>query len=520
MATWYTASTYCPLQHLKTATCFTVLFVFFFPLFLSSQHIFLEEDFDNLNNWDDLSLAVTWGGHSSPTSAFQMTGGEGGGDSAVLPTEEAKSYSGYGSSDDLKTFICLDYQFPYTINHSTYGVTIDFRARWIGGSSSNEGSRFVVFLTHDYPPNGLDLDLDDKYNDFDDEWWARPAYNIRIRGANTSALMMYGGGTDEQGEFEIYGGQWWLPGFSSAPGGGSPGTPSAKGWVESSRSLYSTTWRDYRYVLTPSKQELWWDKDNNGNLVKAVEQDITSDPNNSNYFYFFEHIDGVRLFWRGSSGKTQAEVTYLKISTDQDPPIAVQLNSFQAHAHGETVCVEWQTVSEINHAGFNLYRSASRNGNYVKINETLVRAASGVGQQTYHATDTPPEKGRWYYKLQAVDLDGQHQWFGPVSADVEAGVESPSAVVRNFALSNVPNPFNPTTTIRYSLSGTTPVRLDLFDVHGAHINTLVSEVQSAGQHRVLWDARDAAGRIVPSGMYLYRLSTDSWSVTQRMLYLK
>jgi hypothetical protein len=84
---------------------------------------------------------------------------------------------------------------------------------------------------------------------------------------------------------------------------------------------------------------------------------------------------------------------------------------------------------------------------------------------------------------------------------------------------NYPNPFNPSTTIPYSVSFETNVLIEVFDIAGTRITTLVDEVKPAGSYEVLWNGDDAA-RPVPSGVYFVRLSTDGHTATTKLLLLK
>jgi flagellar hook assembly protein FlgD len=85
---------------------------------------------------------------------------------------------------------------------------------------------------------------------------------------------------------------------------------------------------------------------------------------------------------------------------------------------------------------------------------------------------------------------------------------------------NYPNPFNPTTTIRYDLSGGGPVRLTVFDITGALVRTLVDGERPAGIHEATWDGRDEKGREVASGVYFYRLEAGDYARTRKMLLVK
>jgi hypothetical protein len=88
-------------------------------------------------------------------------------------------------------------------------------------------------------------------------------------------------------------------------------------------------------------------------------------------------------------------------------------------------------------------------------------------------------------------------------------------------LPNTPNPFNPTTTIRYEIASDASVRVDVFDARGAHIRTLVEGRDRAGQHDVVWDGTDVRGAPVASGVYFCRLVVDGRAVeTRKMALLK
>ncbi len=88
----------------------------------------------------------------------------------------------------------------------------------------------------------------------------------------------------------------------------------------------------------------------------------------------------------------------------------------------------------------------------------------------------------------------------------KVSVES-QPVPPQFALSqNHPNPFNPSTTIRYTIPGAGIVYMAVYDVNGRHVRTLVDGVADAGHHTVKWDGLDAAGRPSASGVYICRLT--------------
>jgi hypothetical protein len=85
---------------------------------------------------------------------------------------------------------------------------------------------------------------------------------------------------------------------------------------------------------------------------------------------------------------------------------------------------------------------------------------------------------------------------------------------------NYPNPFNSETTIAYQLPSSSAVRLEVFNLRGERVVTLVDEPQGAGSYSVNWDARDAFGKEVASGVYLYRLTAENFVKTRRLILLK
>ncbi len=158
-------------------------------------------------------------------------------------------------------------------------------------------------------------------------------------------------------------------------------------------------------------------------------------------------------------------------------------------------------------------------------------------------TDVPapsaPGETEYYTAVEFVYTD-YGQTFGIVAIDWNGNVSevigmayapswdnfNPQAVEENtipetFALNqNYPNPFNPTTSISYQLPNTTHVKLEVFGTNGQKIRTLVNGTMSAGNHNVQWDAMDARGMKVASGIYFYRLETSAFTSVKKMTLMK
>jgi len=108
-------------------------------------------------------------------------------------------------------------------------------------------------------------------------------------------------------------------------------------------------------------------------------------------------------------------------------------------------------------------------------------------------------------------------WFGILS-DIEP---EPTPVIYQFRLEpNYPNPFNPSTTIRFSLPQSEKVVLSIYDVLGKKVIELVNGNMTAGWHSVEWNGKNHAGNSVASGVYIYRLQTSEATLQKKMLLVR
>ncbi|MGE5188758.1 MAG: FG-GAP-like repeat-containing protein, partial [Gemmatimonadota bacterium] len=105
-------------------------------------------------------------------------------------------------------------------------------------------------------------------------------------------------------------------------------------------------------------------------------------------------------------------------------------------------------------------------------------------------------------------------------SDFPTGVFENAPPPVNTLLQNAPNPFNPATTIRFSLARAGHLRLRVFDPAGRLVATLIDGQRPAGAQRALWDGRDARGHRVASGVYFYQLTAPGFVRTRSMVLLK
>ena len=129
-------------------------------------------------------------------------------------------------------------------------------------------------------------------------------------------------------------------------------------------------------------------------------------------------------------------------------------------------------------------------------------------------------------QVRLFDLTNLHQSVGTTTDEtghfaLSLPAAAPgSALPQGFALGqNYPNPFNPSTIIPYQIPTAAHVRLEVFNLLGQRLATLVDAEQAAGAHTATWTATDATGRAVGAGVYIYRLVSGSATVSRRMVLI-
>lgn len=186
--------------------------------------------------------------------------------------------------------------------------------------------------------------------------------------------------------------------------------------------------------------------------------------------------------------------------------LGVSLSSFEAIAGDNRVTLSWTTGSETENSKFEILRDG------VKLAEIASQGNTTSGHE-YRWVDESALNGTTYsYALSAIDMNGIHEEVATASATPEPE----TGLVVEYALhANYPNPFNPTTTIRYDLKENGFTTLSVYAITGQLVATLVNDVRGAGTHFESFDALD-----LPSGMYLYKLEVNGFAFAEKMLLIK
>ncbi|MCB5265732.1 MAG: carboxypeptidase regulatory-like domain-containing protein [Candidatus Cloacimonetes bacterium] len=126
-----------------------------------------------------------------------------------------------------------------------------------------------------------------------------------------------------------------------------------------------------------------------------------------------------------------------------------------------------------------------------------------------------------YVGIQCVSPDVFIFMVDDVKITGGVGNENDVAPIYTTALKgNYPNPFNPETTISFSVKDAGPVNIEIYNVKGQLVKKLVNDVKAAGEHTVVWNGNDNNGRAVSSGVYYYKMNAGKFSSTKKMIMMK
>ena len=186
------------------------------------------------------------------------------------------------------------------------------------------------------------------------------------------------------------------------------------------------------------------------------------------------------------------------------------LESFNGEQKDDgTIDLSWTTNYEENCAGFNIYRSESKDDNFEPINEYVI-----TGQREYSYHDVTSMAGKtYYYKLENVSTYGNRKFHHTIS--VTASIPEKYSLYPNY-----PNPFNARTSFKYEIPVASQVRIEVCNVLGRKVKTLINEKKEAGFYTVFWDGIDDRGESVVSGIYFYSLITNKGKMTRKMVVVR
>ncbi len=242
----------------------------------------------------------------------------------------------------------------------------------------------------------------------------------------------------------------------------------------------------------------------------------------------FKSTDGGET-WSDQGGTVDTEANTVTVTgigsfsqwtLSDENPIAVSLLAFSAVRRNRSALIEWRVDNTIGIAGFRVRKSNSPHGPFLPLHDGLITTGeNSVEPRNFSVIDPSCDSQAWY-QLQIVMLDGSVHNSSAAPLSESAAVASqplPSA----FALHpNFPNPFNPSTAVAFDLPQDEYVSLNVYDLKGRLVASLVDGHCPAGRHNVLWNGNDQYGAPMPSGIYLCKITAGTFSASRRMLLMK
>ncbi|MBD3384614.1 T9SS type A sorting domain-containing protein [candidate division KSB1 bacterium] len=273
--------------------------------------------------------------------------------------------------------------------------------------------------------------------------------------------------------------------------------------------------------------DAWFDFNNDGDWLDANEQIFASQvlnagANNLNFNVPLNAVTGncfarFRLSINGGllpgGGAVDGEVEDYQTSI----LVPIELSSFEVKSVPEGVLLQWITQSETENMGFHIYRSNTKSSDYKKITDNMIAGVgNSLSKTQYEYTDTRVVEGElYYYKLADISYNGVTTMHGPKK--IKFAEKQPHAYQLK---QNFPNPFNPETRVEFSLGEEGMVSLNIYNIQGQLVRSLVNNSLHAGFHSIKWDGRNQNGKVVPAGIYLYTLKCNGFLDTKKMNLLK
>ncbi len=278
-------------------------------------------------------------------------------------------------------------------------------------------------------------------------------------------------------------------------------------------------WTDSRNIGTTSSDIYAQKIDANGTAQWGTDIEISRNSAQQNYPAIANTGSGSAVVSWYDYRNSDNDIYATKVFSDGTLP--VELTMFAVgHVSAHSVELRWTTASETNNYGFDIEQTAVKAGSaellWSKAGFVNGNGTSNVPNE-YSFTHWASASGTFLYRLKQIDRDGRYTYLPEVEVTI-------GSVLSRFSMEqNFPNPFNPATTIQYTVGvnadpsspNSAHVRLIVYDILGKEIASLVNEYQVPGNYAVRFNAAS-----LPSGLYFYRISAGGVSESKRMILLK
>lgn len=195
------------------------------------------------------------------------------------------------------------------------------------------------------------------------------------------------------------------------------------------------------------------------------------------------------------------------VSSNSNNPLPVELVNFTAYVNGKTITLNWKTHTEVNVISFMVERKSAEDPDWRTVGE-VTGAGNSNSQKEYYFSNEVPESGTYYYRLGVKEADGFVDYTNALA--VTAGIPIDFKLAQNY-----PNPFNPETRINFQIPMASTVKIEIYDMLGNIVKTLVDERKEAGYYSVMFS--DAS---LPSGTYFYKIEAGKFRQVKKMVLIK
>ncbi|MCD6177470.1 MAG: T9SS type A sorting domain-containing protein, partial [Candidatus Cloacimonetes bacterium] len=215
-------------------------------------------------------------------------------------------------------------------------------------------------------------------------------------------------------------------------------------------------------------------------LTVLTYSDITLAPGDYEYYV-------TALFNAGESVPSNVEPVTIFLAAPQNPIAVTQCAD---------ILITWD-------------EPASRDFSHYKLYRNMIMVADDIMETSYLDTNVP--NGTYCYNVRAVYSGGYQSALSTdaVIEHVQTNTDDIIIPATTSLIGNYPNPFNPTTNIKFSLKTDSKVSLNIYNIRGQKVKTLINENMQIGYHSIVWNGQDDSGKSLPSGVYFNYFNADS-----------
>jgi hypothetical protein len=276
-------------------------------------------------------------------------------------------------------------------------------------------------------------------------------------------------------------------------------------------SPYTFTWSLSEHGSAPDAYEVQISTNQDfTNIVADIKDVVTTNIN----IDLTSLNGGTTYFWRVIATKKDKHPKtsdYTCFTTNLNLSLPVELISFSSSVSGNEAILKWTTATEVNNYGFEIERK-SENSGWQKIG-FVSGSGNSNSPHSYSFTDQPNSGTSFSYRIKQLDNNGQFEYYDAITISL-------ASTNGTKLLQNSPNPFNPSTSIKFYVPQSVDVTIKIYNILGAEVTTLVNKAVSSCYHVAYWNGKDNYGNSVSSGVYLYRLTAGNFTETKKMNLLK